>query len=77
VAADPADVAVLVRDILRVAAARDRDGMIALIGAHRDPDVLGAVAVMLGAELAGMRLDALAGAVARFEGAAASLAAGG
>lgn len=73
--ADPGDVAVLVRGILRLAAARDRDGMTALAGSCLDrPEVLGAALVLLGGELAGMRLDVLAEVLARYESAAGQLA---
>jgi hypothetical protein len=78
VSTSPADVAALVRDLLRLAAARDRDGMIALATSYQDrPEVLGAAVVMLGGELAAMRLDLVAGALARFESVAVSLAGNG
>ena len=75
-AADPADVAVLVRGILRLAAARDRDGMTALAAGYLDrPEVLGAALVMVGGELAAMRLDVLADALLRVNRAAGALSA--
>ena len=74
-AGDPADAAVLVASLLRLACAKDRDGMIALAARYQGrPEVLGAAAVMLGGELAAMRLDLVAGALLRFEDAAARLA---
>jgi hypothetical protein len=75
VAADTADCAALVRGILRLAAARDKAGMCKLAAAQRDPDILGGALVLLGAELAAMRLDVLAGALMRFESAPGALAA--
>jgi hypothetical protein len=73
--ADPADVAALVAGILRRAAVRDRDAMTAVVEPYLDrPEVLGAAVVLLGGELALARLDSLAGALLRIEGAAAALA---
>jgi N-formylglutamate amidohydrolase len=65
---DPADAAALVAAFLRLAVDANRDAMIALAGEHRDrPELLGAVVVLLGAELARMRMDALSEAIRRFD----------
>jgi hypothetical protein len=72
---DPADVAILVRDLLALAQRADRDGMCALCEPYTGrPEVLAAACVMLGGYLALVRLDA---ALATAERAAALLTAAG